>query len=80
MGLGDGLVNSHCGSAGARRRDGAGDRRLVVEEHRMDVAAGLQSHLPVRVLCVYVRFAGNTDRDRLVANGDGNPVVDVSMQ
>lgn len=45
----------------------------------MDVAGALQPDLAVRIPLMNVWFSWNTDRDSLIANGDGNCVVIVPV-
>jgi hypothetical protein len=51
-----------------------------IDMRRMHIAAGLQPYLAVQIFLVYVRLAGNTDRDLLIANGDGNRIVVMPVQ
>jgi hypothetical protein len=51
-----------------------------IDMGRVHVAAGLQTHLAVEILLMDVRFAGNADRDLLIADGDGDRIVVIPVQ
>jgi hypothetical protein len=54
-------------------------RRAPIDVGGVHVPAALQTNLTVSVFLVDIRLAGDADRHKLVADGDGNRVLVVAM-